>query len=153
MEEEKKDEVAEKSEEKKEKEKEIEVEVRGYKKKSPTVKPKTAAPLCYLGGWVTGLIFFTMEKEDRFVRFHAIQSLLWSVSALMVWLALGVVSLIAGISSQNNPLFRIVFLLLLGAFIIFGIANVVLWIMLMLKASKGEWYKIYILGDKAEDIA
>jgi uncharacterized membrane protein len=36
--------------------------------------------LAYLFGWVTGLVFFLIEKEHREVRFHAAQSILVSVT-------------------------------------------------------------------------
>ena len=32
--------------------------------------------LCYIVGWITGIVFLVLEKENRFVRFHAMQSVL-----------------------------------------------------------------------------
>ena len=44
------------------------------KKTSSGLSKNIAAALCYVGIWVTGLIFLLLEKEDKFVRFHAMQS-------------------------------------------------------------------------------
>ena len=48
------------------------------------IDPKTAAGLSYLGLWITGVIFFLMEKQNRFVRFHAMQSLLSAAAVIVV---------------------------------------------------------------------
>ena len=48
-----------------------------YESTSLGMRARTAGWLCYLFGWVTGLIFFLLERENRFVRFHAMQSLLF----------------------------------------------------------------------------
>ena len=43
---------------------------------STGIQPNVAALLSYLLGWVTGLIFFLIEKDNKFVRFHAMQSII-----------------------------------------------------------------------------
>ena len=45
-------------------------------KTSVGLQANVAGLLCYLVGWITGLIFFLIEKENKFVRFHALQSLI-----------------------------------------------------------------------------
>jgi len=43
--------------------------------------------LCYIGGWITGIIFLVLEKENKFVRFHALQSLLTFLPlSVLAWL-------------------------------------------------------------------
>ena len=42
------------------------------------MKPNVAAAIAYVFGWLSGLIVFFLEKENRYVRFHAIQSILVS---------------------------------------------------------------------------
>ena len=92
--------------------------------------------LSYVLGWITGLIFFLLEKKDEFVRFHAMQS-------LIVFGAIAVFSIVFGV------LFRIPFVgPILGSF--FWIGSVVLWIILMVKAYQGERFKLPIAGDLAE---
>jgi len=48
-------------------------------KSSTGMQPNVAGLLCYLAGWITGLIFYLIEKENKFVRFHAMQSIIVSV--------------------------------------------------------------------------
>src|SRR4030066_891539 len=46
------------------------------KSTSVGLEPNIAGLLCYVLGWITGIIFFLLEKENKFVRFHAIQSII-----------------------------------------------------------------------------
>ena len=46
------------------------------KSTSVGLEPNIAELLCYVVGWITGLIFFLLEKENKFVRFHAMQSII-----------------------------------------------------------------------------
>jgi uncharacterized membrane protein len=102
-------------------------------KMSVGLEQNTASLLCYLLGWITGIVFFVLERENALVRFHALQSIvvfgvLTIASALLTWIpVLGDV---------------------LGAII--GITAFVLWIVLMVKAYQGEKYKIPWAGDFAE---
>ena len=92
--------------------------------------------LCYVFGWVTGVIFLIIERENKFIRFHAIQSII----------VFGVLNLA---SSILVPLTWIPFV---GW--IFGLAicilTLVLWILLMIRAYQGEQYKVSIAGNLAE---
>jgi uncharacterized membrane protein len=91
------------------------------------------ALLCYALGWVSGLVFLFAEKGNPYVRFHALQSLV----------AFGVLHVAS---------FVILILPILGAFLSFviGLASLVLWIVLMVKAYKGERYKLPVIGDFVE---
>ncbi len=42
-------------------------------KTSMGVEENIAAVLCYVVGWITGIVFLVLEKENKFVRFHAFQ--------------------------------------------------------------------------------
>ncbi len=97
------------------------------------IEPNVAGLLCYLVGWVTGLIFFLMEKENKFVRFHAMQS-------IVVFGAFSVLSIVLS--------FIPVVGWILGT--ILGVAAFVLWILLMIKAYQGEKWKLPVAGDIAE---
>jgi uncharacterized membrane protein len=92
--------------------------------------------LCYVLGWVTGIIFFIMEKDNKFVRFHAMQS-------IIVFGAIFVVDIILSILRVFVPFIWILTLLL-------GIITFILWIVLMMKAYQGQMYKLPIAGDIAE---
>jgi uncharacterized membrane protein len=111
------------------------------KKKGKTetgLEPNVAGLLCYVLGWVTGLVFLLMEKKDKFVRFHAIQS-------IIVFGAISVVSFVIGMLSWI-PWVGIFFLVLTY---IIGLFALILWIVLMLKAYAGKKYKLPIAGDIA----
>lgn len=89
--------------------------------------------LCYIVGWITGIIFLVLEKENKFVRFHALQSILTFLPlSILAWL-LGWIPFVGWI---------------LGVLV--WILTVILWLTLMLKAYGGEKYKLPIVGDIAE---
>lgn len=114
---------------------------------STGLDPKLAGLLCYILGLVTGLIFFLIEKTNRTVRFHAAQSIVFSIAWIVVWVVLGIVGLVLGqISYALGNLFGIVSLLVwLGLFIV--------WIVLLVKGYSGEKWKLPLLGDIAERMA
>ena len=94
-----------------------------------------AAALSYLVGFVTGIIFLVLEKENRFVRFHALQSTL---------LFAGIVAL--DILLQIVPI--------LGALVVVFLvipASAVLWLLMMFKAYQGEEYRLPLVGPFAAD--
>lgn len=101
--------------------------------------------LCYLFGWLTGIIFYILEKDNKFVRFHAKQSIL-------VFFPLWILSFVFG----GGWLFwggwyflgAWAFLIFIGWFI--WLVMFILWIVLMLKAYQGEMFKLPIVGDIAE---
>ena len=113
------------------------------KKESSTgLDPKVAGLLCYVLGWVTGLIFLLIEKDNKFVRFHAIQSIAVFGTLCVIWIPLMVLSII--------PIIGLLFLLVM---ILLWIGSIVLWILLMYKAYQEEMFKVPIAGDFAEERA
>jgi uncharacterized membrane protein len=106
-------------------------------KSSSGLDANVAAALSYVFGFVTGIIFFVIEKDSRFVKFHAMQSILWSIVFLVVW------SVLWGVA------WWIMWLLGLPIWL----AAVILWILLMVKAYNGEWFKLPLIGDFAEQQA
>jgi uncharacterized membrane protein len=101
-------------------------------KSSLNISENHAALIAYLFGWLSGLVIFLLEKESRFVRFHALQSLVF----------FGAMSLILGILGRI-PVIGLV-LSVVG-----GIATFGFWIIGMIKAYKGELYRFPIVGDFA----
>lgn len=92
--------------------------------------------LCYLGWWLTGLIFYLLEKDNKFVKFHAMQS----IFVFFAFFLLGIIINVLGWFFW--PLFWFSWIVwLLG---------VVLWLVLMIKAYQGEKFKLPIVGDLAE---
>ncbi len=105
------------------------------KKTSLGLDENVEGALCYLFGWVTGLIFLLVEKNSKFVRFHAMQSLIES----------GILSALT-IAANFIP----------GGFLVgfvIGPLHLILWILLMIKAYQGEYFKLPVIGDIAEQQA
>jgi len=100
---------------------------------STGLKPTTAALLCYVVGWVTGLIFFLIERENRFVRFHAAQSIVAFGTITVAGIIFGLIPVVGGVFS-----------------LIIGVIGFIVWIVMIIKASNGEWYKLPWAGDVAE---
>ncbi len=95
--------------------------------------PHIAGWLCYLGVWISGIIFFFVEQKNQWIRFHAAQS-------IVVFGTLAVASAILGWIPFIGPAFSI----------IFGITAFILWIFLQVKAYNGQRYKLAWAGDIAE---
>ena len=95
-----------------------------------------AAALSYLLGWVTGIIFFLLEPDRPFIRFHAAQS-------------------IVTFSSISIAMFILSWVPFIGYFIsaLLGLLAFILWLILIIKAYQGERYKLPIAGDLAEKLA
>lgn len=91
------------------------------------LKKETAAALSYVLGPITGVIFLIMEK-DPFVRFHSMQSIVFSVAVLIINTFLTVTVVLA-------LLLPVLFLL-----------EFALWLMLIYKASQGVEWELPILG-------
>ena len=102
-------------------------------KTSSGMNQNVAGLLCYLAGWITGLIFFLIEKENRFVRFHAMQSIITFGSLSVLFIVIGFM-----------PFVNLVLVPILA------ILQVILWIILMVKAYQGELFKLPMIGDIAE---
>lgn len=103
-----------------------------------------AGLLCYVAGWLTGLIFFLIEKENKFVRFHAMQSIIVFGALFAVHLVLGVlISLFAAVHlGALIPLLALVSKLLM-------LVGLILWVLLMIKAYQGQLFKLPVAGDLA----
>jgi uncharacterized membrane protein len=107
---------------------------------STGIEPNVAAALSYILGLITGIIFLVLEKDNRFVRFHAAQSI--AVSAIIVVVSI-VVSMVSGV---------LVFIPILGWIVVFllttglAIGTFILWVLLMWKAYQGEEWELPVAG-------
>jgi uncharacterized membrane protein len=106
--------------------------------------PRFAAMLAYLIGWVTGLLFYFLERDNRFVRFHAVQS----IAALGALWALGVSFWILGFLSVfvSAAAFRV----LMWLAELTWIAATIVWLICLYKAYSGERWKLPVAGDIAD---
>ncbi len=96
-------------------------------KSATGLKQETAGALCYLFGPVTGVLFLVLEK-DKFVRFHAMQSIVTFVGLFIVDFVLGMTVILA---------FLIPLVMILGF---------VLWLVLMYKAMQGQMWEVPFFG-------
>ena len=102
-------------------------------KTSSGLEENVAGLLCYVLGWVTGLVFILIEQENKFVRFHAMQSIIVFGAITVVAFIFGWIPVIGGIISW-----------------ILWILGLVLWIVLMVKAYQGAKYRVPWAGNLAE---
>jgi len=100
---------------------------------STGLSPNTAGLLCYVGIWISGIIFFVLEQKNRFVRFHAAQSIVVFGTITVAGVILGLIPVVGDAFST-----------------IIGIIGFIVWIIMIVKASSGEWYKLPWAGDVAE---
>lgn len=94
-----------------------------------------AAALAYSLGWITGAAFLLLEPANTFVRFHALQSVLvfgtLSIAWIVVMSTIPILGLVVGL-------------------VIIPWLSVVLWLVLMYKAYRGERFKLPFAGDIAD---
>ncbi len=102
---------------------------------STGLSPNIAGLLCYVAGWVSGIIFLVLEQRNKFVRFHATQSIIAFGTLTVAGIILGLIPVVGGAFS-----------------LIIGIIGFIVWIVMIVKASSGEWYKLPWAGDVAEKI-
>jgi uncharacterized membrane protein len=91
-----------------------------------------AGLLCYLFGFITGIIFLAIEKESRFVKFHAMQSTVAFLGIFVMLIIFGWVPL-------------------LGTLIWIG--SLILWLFLMVNALRGRHYELPLVGKMAAEKA
>jgi uncharacterized membrane protein len=97
-------------------------------------------------GFITGIIFLVIEpyKNDKFVRFHAFQSIFFNVALIVFWIAYTIVASILGFVSLG------IFAMVMGLVgLLISLAILAYWIFLMYKAYNNELYKIPFIGDLA----
>jgi len=100
---------------------------------STGLKPNDAALLCYVGIWVSGIIFLLIEQKNRFVRFHAAQSIIVFGILTVAGVILGSIPFVGGAFSS-----------------IIAVLGFILWIVLMIKAHQGQLFKVPWAGNVAE---
>jgi uncharacterized membrane protein len=113
---------------------------------SPTagMDENVAGLLCYVFGWITGLIFFLIDKRP-FVRFHAAQSIGLSIGLIVVYFGLGIVFAMLHFMSMG--------FLALAVYPILGLGVFILWIFMMYKAYQHEKFVLPVIGPIAENMA
>jgi len=94
------------------------------------------AALSYVLTFVTGLPVLVLEKENKYVRFHAMQSTLLGLTMLVLRFALGILSII--------PILGWLARIANGAV---GFISFVAIVYLIYMAFKGHEFKLPVIGD------
>ena len=100
---------------------------------STGLSANVAGLLCYVAGWITGIIFLVLEKRSTFVKFHAYQSIMTFGVLTVAQLVLGWIPFIGWVLN-----------------ILIGILMFILWIILIIQAGTGKMWKVPWAGDWAE---
>jgi uncharacterized membrane protein len=102
-----------------------------------------AGMLCYVLGWLTGIIFILIDKRP-FVRFHAAQSIVVFGALMVLRIGLGIVLGAGGLIGFG------LWALISG---VIGLLMLVLWILLMIKAYQHQLFRVPIAAPIADGIA
>lgn len=106
---------------------------------STGMSENVAGALCYLVGFITGIIFLVIApyNQNKFVRFHAWQSIFFNVAYIAVWILVGFLTVVThGIGVLLYPLV--------------GLGFFVLWLYMMYSAYNNKRIKLPVIGDLAE---
>ena len=109
------------------------VDVSPESESSTGLSANVAGLLCYVLGWITGIIFVVLEKKSTFVKFHAWQSIMTFGVLTVAQLVLGWIPFVGWILN-----------------ILIGILMFVLWLILIIQAGTGKMWKVPGAGDWAE---
>jgi uncharacterized membrane protein len=97
------------------------------------LQPNIAGLLCYVGFWITGIVFLVIEQKSAFVKFHAWQSIMTFGILTVAFLILFWIPVIGWVLNW-----------------LIGILGFVLWIILLVQAGSGKMWKLPVIGDWAE---
>jgi uncharacterized membrane protein len=107
------------------------------------ITPNVAGALAYLVGAITGILFLVVDpfKNDRFVRFHAFQSIFFNLAWIAFWIVWTIIGLT--LSAVSHGLF---FIIQLPINLLVTVGGFCLWIYLMYSAYQGKTFQIPIIG-------
>lgn len=114
---------------------------------STGIEPNLSALLCYLFGFISGLVFWLIEKRNQAVRFHAAQSMIIFGALAVFWILL---TIITSALIWSAPALVTVFSII-GMLV--GLAALAGWILLMVFAYQGKQLEIPMVGKMARQLA
>jgi uncharacterized membrane protein len=109
------------------------------------------AMLCYIAnflcclGVILAIVFLVTEKENRFVKFHALQSLFLVAVYVVLAIVVQVLSMFLAVAGLDF----IALFVSWGLWLVLGFIFLVVWILAGIKAYGGQWYKLPFIGDLA----
>jgi uncharacterized membrane protein len=110
------------------------------------LEPNAAGALSYLFMPLTGILFLLLEKERSTVRFHAAQSTVIGGALMVAWIAFSILSKIL----VMIPILGWVIALVI--WMVLGLGGFVLWLVLMVRAYKGEEWHVPLAADYAQKL-
>lgn len=111
------------------------------KKTSLGLSENIEGALCYSFGFVTGIVFLFLEDENKFVRFHAIQSTIVFLPLFIIYIAITFLPMVGMIMDMMSwPI----------VVPVFSVIMIIFWLFMMYKAFIGERYKLPIVGNFTE---
>lgn len=120
-------------------------------KTSLGLESNVGAALCYFGsiicclGFILSIVFLVTEKENRFVKFHALQNIFLTGTYIVLMILVQILSTILNVAGLD----LISLLVSWGLWVILGLIFLLLWILAGMKAYGGQWYKLPFIGDLA----
>ncbi|WP_321430033.1 DUF4870 domain-containing protein [uncultured Methanolobus sp.] len=99
------------------------------------VSENIAGLIAYVFGFITGIVLLVIEKENKFVRFHAAQSTVLFGAIFIVNIVLGFIPFLGGLIGY-----------------ILSIVALILWLILMFKAFSGEMYRLPMIAEYADKL-
>ena len=117
---------------------------------STGLSPTAAAAISYITV-IPAILFLVMDpyKKMPLVRFHSFQSIGIAVGWFALWIVVAILSMLVAFI----PGVRMLLILVPFLYVIVGLGVFILWLMAIIKASKGEWFKIPFIGDFAMKMA
>ena len=121
--------------------------------------PNIAAAISYI--FIVGVIFFILEKENKFVRFHALQSILFGVANSIIMFLLAIIAVVLSIAfgiggaMVGGPMQNLISLLVGLIWLLFWLIMLVMFaglIFAAVKAYQGQKFKLPIIGNVAENM-
>lgn len=94
---------------------------------------KIAGMLAYIITWPSGIIFLILEPNNKYVRFHALQSILVFGPLMVIGFIFGWIPYLGTIVT-----------------ILVSVAAFILWVILLVKSSQGQKYQVKWAGPLAE---
>ncbi|HEX6187122.1 MAG TPA: DUF4870 domain-containing protein [Pyrinomonadaceae bacterium] len=113
------------------------------------------AMLCYIAnflcclGVILSIVFLVTEKENRFVKFHAVQALFLVAAQIVVGIIVSMLGLLLDFAFDAAGLSILSFFVILGLRLILLLIFVIIWLVAGIKAYGGQWYKLPFIGDLA----
>ncbi len=103
-------------------------------------REKMVSFIAYFFGWVSGLIIYLTEKKSQYIRFNAMQSIIFSGLWTVISIFLRILHFIPVLGNiLSLILYPLVYLIFF-----------VIWIILLVKSFQGEYFKLPLIGDYAE---